>query len=360
MENETLQNPDNGQENKPDPKPLRYGRAYTLSALLSWCIFLTLLSTVAHLRQSLFSAAVTEPSFRAAVGEAAYICGIVGLLGIVAIVAGNGIISLFLPRTLKNAVSYDLLIDWVGFSNEKKILNLMRLHELRVYAAGMKNGDEVENLACRLVPLYLLAIHDKQIRWAMTPFQKIYFDRDELEELFDENIEVLRSARPAKLIEQGSLDKDKDADLKILALRKENYKGVKGQLQSEYLKNDYCRLHAFTIVKLVMKFQEKWPDWKGKSGEKLITHDSIQIMTGDVLAEYPDLGKKLTSLGVKGNPWLPDAMKSFFRHAMPDEMVDWRLGKPTLEHLIGKSLKAGKGQVTEEQEAESSAVKSAG
>ena len=189
-----------------------------------------------------------------------------------------------------------------------------------------------------MVPLYLLPIHDKHIRWALSPFQKIYFNLSELEELFDENIDVLRRARPEKLMEQGSLTKETDAELQILVLRKEEYRGVKGRLKSTYLMNDYCRLHAFTIVKLVLEFQEKWPDWR--KSEKLITHDSIEIMTGKILAEHPALEKKILELRVKGNPWLPDAMENFFRHAMPDEMVDWRNGKPALEALIEKHIKS--------------------
>jgi hypothetical protein len=329
------------QENDPCPEPGQPDRAYTVAAVLSWLIFLALLSAAAYVRQSIFSGPASEPGIRSAMREALGICALVGFCGMASIVTGNGVISLFLPRTLQHAVPYAALIKWMGSSNEKKILNLIRLHELRVYAARTNSAKEMKNLACRLVPLYMLPIHDSIVRRALSPFQKIYFDLAELEELFDENLDVLRRARPDKLMKEGSLAKETAATLQILLLREENYKGVKGRLHSTYLQNDYCRLHVFTITLLVQKFFEKWPKWKDKS-EKIITHDSIEKLTSSILAEHPALEKKLLRLKVKGTPWLPVAMEDFFRHAMPEKMVDWRGGKPTLEDLIEKYLKGGR------------------
>lgn len=336
MENKEAQNT-NGepQEQKPE-----LDRAYTMAAILSWVFFLALLSAIAYFRQSLFAGVAIEPGFRSAFGEALGICGIVGICGMLGIIIGNGIVSLLLPRTLEHAVSYGALIDLVGYSNEKKILNLIRLHELRVYAAGMKNAEEVENLSCRIVPLYFLPIYDKPVRWALSPFQKIFFDRAELEELFDENLDVLRRARPEKLMEAGTIAKQLDREFKMLMLRKEKYRGVKGRLESLSLQNKYCRLHAVTITLLTRNYFEKWPAWETKT-EKLITHPSIEKLTGDILAEQPALSDALVALRVKGNPWLPDAMEDFFRYAMPDEMVDWGKEKLTLEYLIEKHLKGG-------------------
>lgn len=176
------------------------------------------------------------------------------------------------------------------------------------------------------------------MRWAISLFQTIYFDLSELEELFDENLDVLRRARPDKLKDEITLAKE-TTELKILLLKKEEYRGVKGRLQSAYLINDYCRLHAFTLTLLTQKFLEKWPYWKDKD-EKLITHDRIEKLNSEIIAKYPIIEKKLQELNVKGNPKLPVAMEDLFRYAMPDEMVDWRGGKPTLEHLLDKHMNA--------------------
>jgi hypothetical protein len=255
------------------------------------------------------------------------------------LILGNGIAILFLPYTLERAVPYRTLMEWAGSSNEKKILNLIRLHELHVFAAGPKILTELENLRCRIVPFYVLPIHDTIIRRALSPFMEIYFDIDELENLFDENLDVLRRARPDKLMEEGSLSRETEAQLKIMLLRGESRKGDKGRLKTMQSLNDTYKLQSFVLTKLVLMAEEKWA--RRKTEEKAVTHTQIEFMVGDILAKYPEIKNRLLELNVKGSPNLPWAMEDFFRHAMPDEMVDWRGGKPSLEDLIKQHTKGG-------------------
>ncbi|SBW03910.1 hypothetical protein KL86DPRO_20224 [uncultured delta proteobacterium] len=188
-----------------------------------------------------------------------------------------------------------------------------------------------------MVPLYLLLIHDKCVRWALSPFQKIYFDLEELEELFDENIDVLRRARPEKLMEHGSLTKETAAKLKIVVHMEENYRGVKGRLETTQKLNAYYKLYIYVFTKLARAPEEEWR--KVKQEGKPVTRTSIQQMAMNILEKSPEMKAKLLELGVKGSPNPPRGMEDFFRHAMPDEMVDWRGGKPTLGYLIEKYTK---------------------
>ncbi len=319
-------------------KSWRHRHARTLATVLFSLFFVISLSfTVNSPLQELFTGAAKLPAYSAAINKAIVICVIVGICFIISVIAANGIVYLFLPCKLKRAVPYHRFMEWVGSSNERKIVNLVRLHELHVYAAKPKLLTETENLPCRMVPLYMLPIYDTVIRWALRPFNEIYFDADELEELFDENLDVLRRARPDKLMAEGTLARGADAKLKITLGKAESNRGMQGRLDAMRRLNDYYKLHTYVLTKLVQLSEEKWD--KRKNDDKVVTHKRIEYMVGDILAKNPALQARLLELRVKGSPNLPTAMEEFFRHAMPDEMVDWRNGKPSLEALIEKHTK---------------------
>lgn len=346
MDEETRQKPeDEKQKEEHDRKPWRLRHAYTLAALLSSVIFVASFLAVEHVRQNGFDAIVTLAGVKAVLESVAVTFSAIGVLGLLSFILGNGIASLFLSHTVKRALPYRTFMEWVGSSNEKKILNLIRLHELHVYAAGTKLLEEAENLKCRIVPLYMLPVHDTFFRWALSPFREIYFDQDELEDIFDENLDFLRRARPDRLMEEGTLSKETATKLKITLERAESRKGDKGRLATMQNLNDYYKLQAFVLTKLVLLSEEKWKN--RKTEEKAVTHDKIDQMVSYIRDKHPELKKRMLELAAK-NPNLPSAMKEFFRHAMPDEMVDWRNGKPTLEDLIENYTKGNRGEPQEE------------
>jgi hypothetical protein len=99
---------------------------------------------------------------------------------------------------------------------------------------------------------------------------------------------------------------------------------------------------------------KEWKDMAAEGNENTpVTHTNIQRMAMNILANHPELEKKLLALSVKGSPNLPSAMEDFFRHAMPDEMVDWRNRKPTLGYVIEKYTKGGRGETHDPDSGES-------
>ena len=329
-----------------DRTPWRFRKAHFLATVTFSFIFVVLLFAELYFLPLQSLVGPNMPKYRVALGETIIVTFLGVASAVVSAIIANYIVSLFLKKTLKRAVPYPLVMQWVGLVDRDSILGLIRLHELHVYVSKRQVSEETVDLPCRMVPLFLLPAYPPIARWALRLFEEIYFDMDEIETVFGNNLDTVRRARPDLLLAEGSLTKETAAKLKIILSKEEGNRGADGRLKTAKALNDYCRLHAFTVTALAVRFLKKWPQWKTK-GEKLITHDSIHQLTENILNEHSELRDVLVQLKVKGNPWLPAAMKDFFRHAMPDEMVDWRNGKPSLEDLIGKYLK-GEGESQED------------
>lgn len=238
---------------------------------------------------------------------------------------GVAIASPFLKRTVGKAVPASLLMREFGLATVDELVHVIRLHGLRVYRTAQKLGNEiVENMHCRLEPLFAKYSYVPYMRSHFFSENRICFEKEQVDAAFTARLSVMMAARPELV--RGMVDAVAEEDMQKLkqelakarkTLKESNLPEGPAAKTAKHRLFIIAQLHI--AVKVFGALQEKWsPSRKGYSIAEM------NVEYAKIMRDDPDLQKLLAELkpDFEKQVFHPDALQ-LLRLGMPEAMVNW-------------------------------------
>lgn len=249
--------------------------------------------------------------------------------------------TLFFKKEIKNVVPYGTVERLANLGDLNDMAHFIQFHKLRVYISREKCTEEVARIKGKRLLFFTSPLFLPISRGMLRIFNEVYFEKEELEKALGKELDSIEKLVPEKVLRKANLNKETIVKLETAARKEKANQGSQGRIAILTNQLSYYKLYCFILTRLSFLFVNEWSQ-KGTSRVfRPITHERISIALTQIWSDFPNISDALTAVKVKGNPHPLRAMTDFFRHALPDEMVDWGGAKPALSDLIKKHI--GKG-----------------